>query len=334
MRFESPYILLLLILTIPLLIAFRSSGAAFSFSGLTHLKKMKDLALLGLGKTSWKRTIPSILRITVVILVILAMARPQHGRKETEVENLGVDIILTLDTSGSMAAMDFTVGEKHSTRLDAVKSVVSEFLDKRPGDRIGMVVFGAEAFTQAPLTLDHALLHTLLNELEIGMAGDSTAVGDAIAISTDRIKDLKAKSKVIVLVTDGRSNSGSIPPKKAAEIAATFGVKIYTIGIGSNGPAPFLVDSLFGKQVVYENVDLDEDTLKEIAEITNAKYFRAMDTKNLEKIYSEIDSLEKSEAKVKEYMEYDELFVWFLIPAIILFLLEVILTRTRLRKIP
>ncbi|MFH0800428.1 MAG: VWA domain-containing protein [Pseudomonadota bacterium] len=334
MRFAHPYLLLLIFLCVPVLLILRSRGAAFHFSSLAHLKGLKPLTELGIGNISWKRTLPLILRIAVVALVIIAMARPQHGRKETEVESVGVDIILTLDTSGSMAALDFTVGDKRASRLDAVGSAVADFLEKRPGDRIGMVVFGAEAFTQAPLTLDHDLLRTLLSDLEVGMAGDSTAIGDAIAVGTERIKNLKAQSKVMVLMTDGRSNSGQIAPEKAAEIAAAFGIKVYTIGIGTNKPAPFMVDTVFGKQMVYQRVDLDEDTLRKIAEITKAKYYNASDTGKLASIYGDIDKLEKSGAKVKEYVEYDEFFHLFLIPAIIIFLVEILLSRTRLRKIP
>jgi len=289
---------------------------------------------MGIKFSSWQMLLPVFLRFLAISLIIIALARPQEGHKETEIISEGIDIILTIDTSGSMQAMDFTIDNKPVTRLEAVKDVVADFIKKRSGDRIGMVVFGEESFTQAPLTLDHDLLLTLLDDLTIGMAGESTAIGQAIAVSTKRLKDLEAKSKVIVLLTDGRNNSGQISPEKAAEIAKTFNIKIYTIGVGTNGPAPFMVDTMLGKHVVYENVDLDMPTLEKISEITGARSFRATDTAKLEEIYDEIDKLEKSKAKVKEYTEYEELLAWFLIPGIILLILEILLSRTKLRKIP
>jgi Ca-activated chloride channel family protein len=334
MRFASPWVLILIPLIVPAFLFLRSRGSAIHFSSLSSLKYLKGLTELGRMTARWKLWLPLVLRAAVLILVIVALARPQEGRKETEVESTGVDIILTLDTSGSMQAMDFTINGKSATRLDAVKDVAASSIEKRAGDRVGMVVFGNEAFTQAPLTLDHALLVKLLNGLEIGMAGDSTAIGQALAVSVERIKDIKAKSKLIILLTDGRNNAGQIAPDKAAEIAKAFGVKVYTIGVGTNGPAPFVINTPFGKRMVQERVDLDEGTLKSIADITDARYFRATDTNELAKIYGEIDKLEKTEVKVKEYMEYEERFFWFLLAALLLFLLEIVLVRTRLKKLP
>jgi Ca-activated chloride channel family protein len=333
MRFESPY-LLLIMFVVPLFFFFKSRGAPFRYSSLSRLENLKKLGQIGTKPSSWQASLPIILKALAIILIVLALAKPQAGKKQTEIISEGVDIILTIDTSGSMNAVDFSVRGKRATRLAAVKEVVAKFIEKRPGDRIGMVVFGEEAFTQAPLTLDHELLLTLLDELTIGMAGQSTAVGQAMAVSVNRLKDLKAKSKVIILLTDGVNNAGNISPVKAAEIAKTFDIKVYTIGVGTTGPAPFVAETVFGKKLVYEEVMLDEKTLRAVAKITDARYFHAIDTKNLVKIYDEIDDLEKTEAKVKEYMEYRELFFWFLIPGILLLLLEMILVRTRLRKIP
>lgn len=333
MRFADPYLLILLLI-VPFLFIFVSKGASFRFSSLTKIKGLRRIEALGKGSFSFIKYLPVILRALAIILIVLAIARPQAGKKQMEIISEGVDIILTLDTSGSMDAMDFTIDGDRVTRLDAVKDVVAKFIEKRPGDRIGMVVFGDEAFTQAPLTLDHELLLTLLKELHIGMAGNATAVGSAMGVSINRIKDLKAKSKIVILLTDGRNNAGQLAPSVAAEIAKAYNIKIYTIGVGSNAPAPFMVDTVFGKKVVYERVDLDEETLKMIADTTNAKYFRATDTKKLETIYSEIDKMEKTEAKVKEYMNYNELFFWFLVPGILILLVEIILTRTRFMKIP
>ncbi|HSA59762.1 MAG TPA: VWA domain-containing protein [bacterium] len=334
MTFADPSFLLLFLIALPALILFHSKGAPLLYSSLEGLKTGPSPDSGPRPVSAWRRHIPLLLRLTAASLMILALARPQTGRKQTEILSEGVDIILTLDTSGSMRAMDFTIGGREVTRLDAVKAVVSDFLQRRPGDRLGMVVFGEQAFTQAPLTLDHDLLQTLLQDLTIGMAGDATAIGSAVGVSVNRLKDLKAKSKIVVLLTDGRSNAGDLTPKQAAEAAAAFGVKIYTIGVGSEGPAPFVIDSLFGPQTVYQEADLDEPTLQEIAEITHARYFRAKDTKSLSEIYGEIDRLEKSQAKVKEYMEYEERFSWFLIPGLSLLLAEIVLTRTWLRKIP
>lgn len=335
MTFAAPYFLLLLAVAVPALILFHSKGSPLLFSNLQGLgtKPVPDTGPR-LAKSWWRRHLPLLLRLAAVALLIIALARPQEGRKQTEILSEGVDILLTIDTSGSMRAMDFTLGNSEATRLDAVKAVVADFIQRRPGDRLGMVVFGEEAFTQAPLTLDHDLLQTLLKELTIGMAGDATAIGSAIGVSVNRLKDLKAKSKVVVLLTDGQNTAGELAPAQAAEAAAAFGVKIYTIGVGSEGPAPFLIDTPFGQQTVYQQADLDEPTLRKIADLTHARYFRAKDTSELLQIYGDIDRLEKSEAKVKEYMEYEERFHWFLIPGLLILLAEVVLTRTWLRKIP
>jgi Ca-activated chloride channel family protein len=242
--------------------------------------------------------------------------------------------MLCLDTSGSMNALDFQLENKRVNRLQVVKKVVDEFIRGRQNDRIGMVVFAEEAFTQCPLTLDYGVLLSFLDRLEIGMAGDTTAIGSALATCVKRLKDVKSKSKVIILLTDGRNNTGAISPATAADIAKTHGIKVYTIGAGTEGEAPFLVDSLFGKHYVYQKVDLDEDTLKEIARKTGGRYFRATNTEALKTIYQQIDEMEKTEVKVKEYMEYKELFHWFLIPGLLFLLVEIVLAHTRFMKIP
>jgi Ca-activated chloride channel family protein len=298
------------------------------FSSLGVLQQLKSPATLLLRRGL------IVLRCLAVSLFVLAFARPQSGIKSTEITTEGIDIMLCLDTSGSMQALDFKTEGKKGTRLQAVKKVVNNFIRGRKNDRIGMVVFGQEAFTQCPLTLDYGVLLSLLDSVKIGMAGDSTAIGSALGICVKRLKDLKSKSKVIILLTDGRNNSGTLGPATAAEVAKAYNIKTYTIGVGSEGEAPFLVDSFFGKQYVYQKVDLDEKTLKEIARVTDGKYFRATNTKALEKIYQQIDEMEKTEVKIKEYMEYEELFMYFLIPGLCFLLLEVLLANTRLRKIP
>ena len=328
-QFEDPWLLLLLLL-IPALAystKFRQH-AVIQYSSLSSLKALRnprlDLMIL----------IPPLLRFTAIALMIFALARPQEGHKMTEIVSTGVDIVLALDTSGSMKALDFQRDRKRIDRLEMVKDVVAEFIAKREHDRIGMVVFGDEAFTQCPLTLDHNILQSFLDKLKIGIAGDSTAIGSAIGIAIKRLKDLKSKSKVIILLTDGRNNAGQLLPIQAAEAAKAFNIKIYTIGVGTRGKAPFLVDTLFGKQYVYQNVEIDEKSLQEIAEMTGAKYFRATDLETLENIYEQIDQLEKSEVKTIDHSDYKELFHFFLVPGILLFLTEILLTNTRLRRIP
>lgn len=332
-RFEDPWVLFLLAV-IPLMIYLYIKGSGQSrikFSSIHNLKKLKR------SRSIYIRHSLIVLRSLCIFFIILAMARPQAGNKRTEYLSEGVDIILCIDTSGSMKALDFQMGGKRVDRLRVVTEVVKEFIKGRKSDRIGMVVFGEEAFTQCPLTLDYGVLLGFLDQVKIGMAGeDATAIGDAVATGVKRLKALKkAKSRVMILLTDGRNNAGRIAPKTAAQIAKEFSVKVYTIGAGTEGEAPFLVEHpLFGKQYVYQKVDLDEDTLKEIADITQGQYFRAKDAMALENIYKQIDQLERTEVKVKEYMEYNELFWWFLLAALALLLVEIILSQTRFRKIP
>ena len=223
---------------------------------------------------------------------------------------------------------------RHGLRLTAVKKVVSDFIKKREADRIGLVVFGEQAFTQAPLTLDKGLLLGLVEKMTIGMAGDRTAIGSALAIGGKRLMDLKAPSKILILLTDGRHNAGDLTPEQAAEAVRAMGVKIYTIGVGGRGPAPFPVQSFFGTRIVQRQVDLDEATLMKIAAIGGGKYFRATDTAALEEIYNIIDRAEKTEVKVKEFFHFRELYPYFLIPALILLVLEILLKASVLRTVP
>lgn len=278
--------------------------------------------------------LPLLFRSICLLLLVLAAARPQMYNVSRDIRSPGVDIILCLDTSGSMAAMDFKLNGDPVTRLTAVKKVVSEFIKKREMDRIGLVVFGEEAFTQSPLTMDKGLLQGLVDNMKIGMAGDSTAIGSAIAISAKRLKDLKAKSRIMILLTDGRSNAGDITPEKAAEAASTLGIKIYTIGVGGTGPAPFRIQTLLGTRTVLQEVDLDEETLQKVASIGKGQYFRAADSERLSEIYSIIDKEEKTEIKVKEFFHFKELYIFFLIPAFILLGLEILIRTTILRVIP
>ena len=328
-QFQDPWLFLLLAI-IPLLIyrTLKNRPATLHFSSLDSLKTLHRKGVNFLAAT------PLILRCLAIALLVTALARPQEGRKSTEILSAGVDILLAIDTSGSMRAMDFEKNHQPVDRLTVVKDVVSEFIDSREFDRMGMVVFGNEAFTQCPLTLDHDILHSFLNKLQIGVAGDSTAIGSAIGISVKRLKDLESKSKVIILLTDGRNNSGNITPFQAAEIAKTYGIKIYTVGVGTQGQAPFPMSTPFGQKMLMQRVAIDEDSLKKIAEQTAGRYFRATDSDSLKQIYAQIDSLEKSEVKWIDHSEYRELFPLFLIPALLLVLTEMVLTQTRLRRVP
>ena len=247
MRLAAPHFLLALPFCLLFLfwISQRArKGGRFRFSSLSVINSLPSVSGLQ------PRLILQVLRALAVGLFIIALARPQSGKRFTEITSEGVDIMLALDTSGSMKAIDMTIDDKPAERVDVVKKVAAEFVAKRPTDRIGSVVFAETAFLQCPLTLDHSMLVNLMNEIQVGVAGESTAIGDGIGVSVNHMKGLKAKSKVIILLTDGQNNSGLIPPLKAAELARTFGIKIYTIGVGVDGQAPFLVNTPFGKRVL------------------------------------------------------------------------------------
>lgn len=313
------------------LLARRRTAAAVRFSSTRTLERLRP------SRTLILRRLVQGLRLLTVALLILGMARPQTGRRQTQVQTEGIDIILVLDTSGSMQALDLDADRavnRRRNRLEVARSVVDRFVQKRQNDQIGMVVFGNEAFTQCPLTLDHGVVAAFLERLEIGMAGDGTAIGSALGTAVKRLRDSEAESKVIILLTDGRNNAGALSPRKAAEIAQTFDTRVYTIGVGTRGKAPFIVDSLFGKRVIYEDVEIDEEILREIASRTGGSYFRAEDSEALAEIYDEIDRLETSEITTESYMEYDERYRRLVLPALGLLLLETLLLGTRFRKLP
>jgi Ca-activated chloride channel family protein len=328
MIFAAPWVLLLLIFIMPMVMIRKTSGGKFRFSNIALVRDLRG------GRRFNPRSLLVGLRVIAFTLFVLALARPQWGTTHTEVSAEGVDIMLTIDTSGSMRAHDFQKNGRSTDRLSIVKDVVASFIEQRSGDRMGLVVFGAQPFLQCPLTLDHGVLMEFLEKINIGMAGDSTALGSALAMSVQRMKDLKAKSKVIVLLTDGRSNAGRIDPEKAAEIAQTFGVKVYTIGSATKGLVPMPINTPWGTKFQYVREDLDEDTLKMIADKTGGKFYRATDTVGLQNIYDEINKLEKTEAKVKRRTDYNDVFTLLLLPALLLLLVEIILANTWLRKIP
>ncbi len=328
-RFAYPALLVLLVAVAAwFLFALWRKPASITYSMTASL-----VQLAGGGRRFWGN-MPVLLRSGCLVLLVLASARPQFFNVSREIRSPGVDIMLCLDTSGSMQALDFRLDDTPVSRLIAVKKVVSEFIKNREMDRIGLVVFGQEAFTQSPLTMDKGLLLDLVDKMKIGMAGDRTAIGSAIAVGGKRLKDLEAKSKILVVLTDGRHNTGEITPQEAAEAVQALGVKIYSIGVGGKGPAPFRVNSFFGPRIVHQEVDLDEETLQKVASIGGGKYFRAADSERLAEIYEIIDREEKTEVKVKEFFHFKELYHYLLVPALALLGLEIFLRNTFLRVIP
>jgi len=328
-RFAYPVLLVLLLVVAGwLFFCLRRKPPSITYSMTSRMARFAG------GGGRFLAKVPMILRAGCLILLVLTAARPQLYNVSREIRSPGVDIVLCLDTSGSMQALDFKLDDKPVSRLTAVKKVVSEFIKKRKTDRIGLVVFGEDAFTQSPLTIDKGLLLGLVDKMEVGMAGDRTDIGSAIAIGGKRLKDLEAKSKILILLTDGIHNAGDLTPEQAAEAVKTLGIKIYTIGVGGKGPAPFRVKTPFGTRIIQQRVDLDEKTLKEVAKIGNGRYFRAADTKQLAEIYGMIDREEKTEVKTKEFFHFRELYPYFLVPALILLALETFLRTTFLRKIP
>jgi Ca-activated chloride channel family protein len=329
-RFADPEYLYLLVL-VPLLAYWywkrRAKGSGkIRFSDIHVIKRV--------GKTAKQRLRHSLflLRLLFISLIIIAFARPQSGSQMRETTTEGVDIILALDVSSSMLAEDF----KPKNRLEAAKKVAEEFIQGRQNDRLGMVIFAGESFTQCPLTLDYGVLMTLLQDIKVAdQDWDGTAIGMGIINAVNRLRDSKAKSKVIILLTDGVNNRGEVDPITASNIAAAIDVKIYTIGAGSHGTALYPVnDPLLGKRFVPMPVEIDEDVLKQIAANTKARYFRATDTKKLSEIYAEIGELEKTKIEVKEFTRYDEYFHYFLMIGLGLFILEMILTNSIFRKLP
>jgi Ca-activated chloride channel family protein len=284
------------------------------------------------------------LRWLILALLIIALAQPRLTHSETRVTASGVDIAVALDMSGSMASEDFEAPREalisgspgRLSRLEMAKKVLKTFIEKRPSDRIGVVAFATQAFIACPLTLDHDFLLENIARLELGTIDDSrTAIGSALSTAVNRLRDLKSKSKIVILMTDGQNNSGKIPPLTAAEAAKALGVKVYTIGVGMRGMAP-MPQFWNGRKVGYQMqpVDIDEDTLQKIADMTNGKYYRADNAQRFQAIYSEIDKLEKTEAEVKKYSHHNELFAWIITPSLGLLLLEALLRHTIWRRLP
>jgi len=261
--------------------------------------------------------------------IIVALARPQTKNEERQVEGEGVDIILCIDVSGSMTAQDFT-----PNRMEAAKAVAERFVEKRLTDRIGIVIFSGESFTQCPLTTDKAVLKSAIENIRNGLLEDGTAIGDGLSTGIDRLRSSKSKSKVIILLTDGENNGGLIGPDNAKEIAKAFGIKVYTIGVGTEGYAPFPIKTELGVVIQQQKVTIDEKLLKQIAGETGGKYFRAKDNAGLESIYKEIDNLEKSRVQVSTITRYTEKFFPYVMIALGFLLLELVLRFTVFRKFP
>lgn len=331
MRLHDPFVLLLL-LCLPLLWWWRRGSR-----GATALR-FPTIAPLAVGPAGWRtrwRWLPSALRATAIALLIVAAARPQWGRTESRFTGLGIDIMLAVDLSTSMLAEDFTLDGQRVNRFEALKPIIEDFVGKRGGDRIGLVLFAGRPYTQCPLTLDHGWLLQNLQRAEIGMIEDGTAIGSALATAVRRVESSDAKSKVVILLTDGQNNAGRISPETAAEAARALGVKVYTIGAGTRGLAPYPGRDFFGN-VVYQpvQVDIDEGTLTRIAETTGGQYFRATDTASLQQIYDSIDTLERTAFEAPKYHDWRELYAWFAFPALLLLCLELVLGHTVLRRLP
>lgn len=325
--FAYPWILYFLIL-IPLMALWywfrgRKLQTSINYSSLNIFSGLKP---------TWRerlKYLPNILRMLAVALLIIALARPQNFQSGENVYSEGIDIAMVLDISGSMLAEDLK-----PNRLDAAKGVIDEFIQARTSDRIGLVVFARDAFTQCPLTIDYSVLRNLLSEIKSGMIEDGTAIGNAIANGVNRLKDSKAKSKVMILLTDGVNNAGEVDPISAAQIAKTFNIRVYTIGVGTRGEAPYPVQTPFGIRYQMVPVEIDENVLKQIAETTNGEYFRATDTQKLKEIYNTIDKLEKTKLEIISYRNAKELFYPWLVGGLLLLVLELGLSRTILRKLP
>jgi Ca-activated chloride channel family protein len=281
---------------------------------------------------SWKtmlRQILFILRILAISCIIIALARPQTGSEQQLTSGEGIDIVFCLDISGSMLAQDFT-----PSRMEAAKQVVSEFIDARPTDRMGLVIFAGESFTMCPLTTDHAVLKSQLYNVQSGLLEDGTAIGSGLATGVERLRSSVSKSKVIILLTDGEDNGGRLDPNTAKEIAKSYGVRVYTVGVGTEGFAPVPVQTSNGVIMQREKVSIDEKLLTQIANETGGKYFRATDNESLDSIYKGIDHLEKSKFEVTTFTHYTEKFLPFVLAAILFLVLEWILRFTLFRKFP
>lgn len=327
-RLAYPWMVLGLSL-IPLLVYLRARFGAqlpsFRYSELGHLARLPRSVW---ARLSW---FPFAFRMIAFGLLVIALARPQQGATGAEIRAEGVDIMLVIDVSSSMLAEDF----RPNNRLAVAKEVVADFIERRDNDRLGMIVFARHALTKTPLTLDHDILLTHLDDVDVGTIADGTAIGNAVASSVNRLKDSDAESRIMILLTDGENTAGEIDPVTAAQLAKTFGIRVYTVGVGRGGQVPYpFHDPLYG--TVRRNVDIpiDEETLTEIASITDAQFFRARDAESLKAVYDEIDTLERTEIEQIQYVRYTELAPYFMMAALLFLTVELVLSRTRLARFP
>ena len=330
-RFLQPEWLWLLAL-LPLALLWRGRRAAVTAVEYSNVRLARKVARQTRSRAGhWVWMLP----ILAGALMVVGLARPQFGHGPTEVQASGIDIVLALDVSGSMQALDFKLAGQPANRIDVVKSVVAKFIQDRPNDRIGLVAFAGAPYLVSPLTLDHDWLEQNLDRVTVAGVEDGTAIGSAIATCVNRLRGTPAKSKIVVLLTDGMNNTGKISPAAAAEAAKALGMKVYTIAAGVRGEAPMPVKDNFGNtQLVMAKVDVDEETLQKIAAETGGKFYRATDTDSLKHIYAEINSLEKSKETIRKFERYQELFAWALIPALAVLGLAVGLEQTRYRRLP
>ena len=328
MLFHSPHILWLLVLLVPAIAYYlyrvRKGDAALRISSVAGVLKAPRTIRYYL------RHVPFVLRMAAFALLVVALARPQTAQHNTRTSAEGIDIMLALDVSGSMLARDFK-----PDRLEAAKEVAGSFISDRYGDRIGLVAFAGEAFTQSPLTSDQSTLLTLLGRVRSGLIEDGTAIGNGLATAINRLRESDARSKVIILLTDGVNNRGEIAPVMAAEIARELGIRVYTIGVGSRGTAPTPAIDMFGNMTfVQAKVEIDEKTLQQIADATGGQYFRATDNEKLQAIYDEINRLEKSKVEVNDFTTYTEKYLGWLLAAIAALLAEFLIRTLILKRIP
>ncbi len=327
LEFAYPFVLYLL--AIPAIIAlwyvfsFRKHGADLRYVHSEFLK------ITGPGIRVFFRHVPFVLRLLAISLVIFVIARPQSSSRTFEETLEGIDIIITLDISGSMLAEDF-----EPNRMEAARQTALEFIDMRPDDRIGMTVFSGESFTLCPLTTDHRMLKELAAGAGPGMVKDGTAIGDGLATAINRLRDSDSESKVIILLTDGINNTGVMDPLTAADMAALFDIRVYTIGVGSSEPVPYPFETPFGIQYRDVEIPVDEELLKEIADITGGQYHWAESQDALEQVYLDIDEMERTKIEVTEYARVTDEYMIFLLPALILLFIEVLLKHTWLRTVP
>lgn len=325
--FKNPEYFYLLLMLVPMIVwyifRYRKSGASIRFSSFMGFRTIHK------GWKYYMRHFPFVLQLSGIALLIVALARPQSSNSWQNVTTEGIDIVIALDISTSMLARDF-----QPDRLEAAKEVATRFISGRTNDKIGLVVFAGESFTQCPLTTDHAVLINLFKDIHSNMIEDGTAIGNGLATSVARLKESDAKSRVIILLTDGENNRGAIAPVTAAELAKTYGIRVYTVGVGTIGTAPYPVPTPFGTQIRDVEVKIDEKTLQEIADITGGSYFRATDNNKLVQIYEQIDKLEKSKIEVKEYSKKDEEFQRYAALAALVLTTGLFLKLTVFRNIP